>query len=124
MKSVVYYAPNYIGYVRIVCTIGMLYFLRRNPFLAFILVVISGFVDHFDGDLARESGETSKLGALIDFGCDKMSCKTNRSKFNSIKITFLTQKKYLFKIWSFFLRLVVYIQDIGYFSFCIHLSSF
>ena len=75
MKSVIYYAPNYIGYARIILTIGMLFFLRRNPFLAFLCTILSGFIDHFDGDLAREHNETSKLGALIDFGCDKMSCK-------------------------------------------------
>ena len=75
MKSVVYYAPNYIGYARVILSIFALYFIRRNPFLAFVCTILSGFVDHFDGDLAREHNETSNLGALMDFGCDKMSCK-------------------------------------------------
>ncbi len=80
MKSVVFYAPNYVGYARVVLSIGALYFLRRNPFIAFLCTILSGFIDHFDGDLARAHNETSKLGAIMDFGCDKMSC--NHIYFN------------------------------------------
>jgi CDP-diacylglycerol--inositol 3-phosphatidyltransferase len=76
MKSVVFYASNYIGYARVVLSISALHFLRRNPFIAFLCIILSGFVDHFDGDLARAHNQTSKLGAIMDFGCDKMSCNS------------------------------------------------
>jgi archaetidylinositol phosphate synthase len=38
--------------------------------IAALLLVVSNFVDHADGELARLSGKTSRFGHLYDLACD------------------------------------------------------
>lgn len=38
--------------------------------VAAVLLVVSNFVDHADGELARISGKTSRFGHLYDLACD------------------------------------------------------
>ena len=40
--------------------------------IALILFVIAGITDHVDGFVARKTGTTSQLGALLDLIADKL----------------------------------------------------
>jgi CDP-diacylglycerol--glycerol-3-phosphate 3-phosphatidyltransferase len=44
----------------------------NTNWLALILFVIAGITDHLDGYVARKSGSTSNLGALLDLLADKL----------------------------------------------------
>ena len=43
-----------------------------NNWIALILFIIAGITDHLDGYLARKTGSTSSLGALLDLVADKL----------------------------------------------------
>jgi len=43
-----------------------------NNWVALILFVIAGITDHLDGYVARKTGSTSELGALLDLVADKL----------------------------------------------------
>jgi phosphatidylglycerophosphate synthase len=76
MRSVIYYVPNLINYVRAICLIIMIYYIRKKPFHSFVAMFISGLLDVVDGKLARYTNETSKWGALMDFAFDKFTSKS------------------------------------------------
>lgn len=42
------------------------------PNLGALLVVLSNFLDHTDGEFARMSGKTSRFGHYYDLGCDAL----------------------------------------------------
>ncbi len=44
----------------------------QNNWIALILFIIAGITDHLDGYLARKTGSTSNLGALLDLVADKL----------------------------------------------------
>ena len=43
-----------------------------NNWIALLLFVIAGITDHLDGYVARKTGSTSSLGALLDLVADKL----------------------------------------------------
>ena len=43
-----------------------------NNWMALLLFVIAGITDHLDGYVARKTGSTSDLGALLDLVADKL----------------------------------------------------
>ena len=43
-----------------------------NNWIALLLFIIAGITDHLDGYLARKTGSTSSLGALLDLVADKL----------------------------------------------------
>ena len=43
-----------------------------NNWIALLLFVIAGITDHLDGYVARKTGSTSDLGALLDLVADKL----------------------------------------------------
>ena len=67
---------NYITISRIVLIIPVLIFSTTEPglnnWIALLLFVIAGITDHLDGYVARKSGSTSELGALLDLVADKL----------------------------------------------------
>ena len=67
---------NYITISRIVLIIPVLVLATAEPglnnWLALLLFVIAGITDHLDGYVARKSGSTSDLGALLDLVADKL----------------------------------------------------
>lgn len=68
-----FYIPNVINYVRIFIVILMLLKIRTRPISAFILCLVSGFIDSIDGDLARNLNQKSKLGYLMDMSLDRLT---------------------------------------------------
>lgn len=67
---------NYITLSRIVLIIPVLLLVSYQEILynwmALILFVIAGITDHIDGFVARKTGTTSQLGALLDLIADKL----------------------------------------------------
>ena len=67
---------NYITVLRILLILPVLYFSTPDAslsnWLALSLFVIAGITDHLDGYVARKTGSSSSLGALLDLVADKL----------------------------------------------------
>ena len=67
---------NYITILRIFLIIPVLILASPESssfnWIALILFVIAGITDHLDGYVARKTGSTSSLGALLDLVADKL----------------------------------------------------
>ena len=67
---------NYITVLRIFLILPVLYFstpeASLSNWLALSLFVIAGITDHLDGYVARKTGSSSSLGALLDLVADKL----------------------------------------------------
>tara|TARA_B100000925_G_C21801973_1_gene385039 strand:- start:78 stop:614 length:537 start_codon:yes stop_codon:yes gene_type:complete len=67
---------NYITVLRILLILPVLYFstpeASLSNWLALSLFVIAGITDHLDGYVARKTGSSSSLGALLDLVADKL----------------------------------------------------
>lgn len=66
--------PNHLTTLRLAIGIGGAVFLARGDFasanIGASLIVLSNFVDHTDGELARISGQSSRIGHLYDLASD------------------------------------------------------
>ena len=78
---------NYITILRIFLIIPVIILAspESNSFnwIALILFVIAGITDHLDGYVARRTGSTSSLGALLDLVADKLLIITSLFYFVS-----------------------------------------
>ena len=67
---------NYITILRMALIFPVLILATAEPglnnWIALILFVIAGITDHLDGYIARKTGTTSELGALLDLIADKL----------------------------------------------------
>lgn len=67
---------NYITILRILLIFPVLFLASpeqsQGNWLALLLFVIAGLTDHLDGYVARRTGTTSGLGALLDLLADKL----------------------------------------------------
>ncbi|HEY3598224.1 MAG TPA: CDP-alcohol phosphatidyltransferase family protein [Paraburkholderia sp.] len=68
--------PNHLTTVRLFIGLAGGIYLARGGYawtnLGALLIVISNFVDHTDGELARVSGKSSKIGHFYDLACDAL----------------------------------------------------
>jgi phosphatidylglycerophosphate synthase len=66
--------PNHLTTLRLLIGIAGAYYLSLGMFwpcsFGAALIALSNFVDHTDGELARISGQSSKLGHFYDLACD------------------------------------------------------
>ncbi len=66
--------PNHLTTLRLAIGIGGAYYLSLGSFwlcsLGAFLIALSNFVDHTDGELARISGQSSKIGHFYDLAAD------------------------------------------------------
>lgn len=66
--------PNHLTTVRLAIGLAGALCLARGGFTwtnaGALLIVLSNFVDHTDGELARISGKTSRIGHFYDLACD------------------------------------------------------
>ncbi len=66
--------PNHLTFVRFV--VGMagavMFGLGDHPIAAALLVILSNFLDHTDGELARMSGKSSRFGHYFDLAADAL----------------------------------------------------
>ena len=67
---------NYITILRMALIFPVLIFVSPEPnpinWIALVLFVIAGLTDHLDGYVARKTGSSSSLGALLDLVADKL----------------------------------------------------
>ncbi|WP_299715746.1 CDP-alcohol phosphatidyltransferase family protein [Caballeronia sp.] len=68
--------PNHLTTLRLLIGIAGAYYLSVGSFwlcsLGALLIALSNFVDHTDGELARISGQSSKIGHFYDLACDSL----------------------------------------------------
>ncbi len=84
---------NYITILRIILIVPV--FIAASPvssalnWIALVLFVIAGITDHLDGYIARRTGSTSRLGALLDLVADKLLIVTSLFYFVSYESSML-----------------------------------
>ena len=89
--------PNLLSISRLLLVFPLIIFLEINrPFYVFILIIIGGLTDYFDGLIARRFDLKTRLGAILDPLSDKV--------FYLIPLVFLC-KNNLIPFWSFTLIL-------------------
>jgi phosphatidylglycerophosphate synthase len=68
--------PNHLTTLRLAIGLGGAYYLSLGQFwmctLGALLIALSNLVDHTDGELARISGQSSKIGHFYDLACDAL----------------------------------------------------
>ncbi|MEX3918128.1 CDP-alcohol phosphatidyltransferase family protein [Paraburkholderia sp. BR10872] len=68
--------PNHLTTLRLLIGVAGGFFLARGDFLhvniGAFLIVLSNFVDHTDGELARIGGKTSRIGHFYDLAADAL----------------------------------------------------
>ncbi|SAL13482.1 CDP-alcohol phosphatidyltransferase family protein [Caballeronia sordidicola] len=68
--------PNHLTTLRLLIGMVGAYYLSVGSFwtcsLGALLIAVSNFVDHTDGELARISGQSSKIGHFYDLACDSV----------------------------------------------------
>lgn len=68
--------PNHLTTLRLLIGLAGALCLARGGFAwgnaGAFLIVLSNFVDHTDGELARVSGKTSRIGHFYDLACDAL----------------------------------------------------
>lgn len=69
--------PNHLTTLRLLIGLGGAACLARGGFgwinMGTLLIVLSNFVDHTDGELARISGKSSKIGHFYDLASDALT---------------------------------------------------
>ncbi len=68
--------PNHLTTLRLLIGLAGGLCLARGGYawinIGALLIVVSNFVDHTDGELARVSGKSSKIGHFYDLACDAL----------------------------------------------------
>eukprot|EP00118_Oscarella_pearsei_P012862 m.97925 g.97925 ORF g.97925 m.97925 type:complete len:217 (+) comp36967_c1_seq6:134-784(+) len=70
-ENVFLFAPNLLGYLRVILAFAAFSVMMNRPALASFLYLLSGFLDSLDGQLARSFGQSSKFGATLDMLTDR-----------------------------------------------------
>ncbi|CAG5127972.1 unnamed protein product [Candidula unifasciata] len=73
MTNVYLFVPNIIDYLRIVFAFISFYYMPFDPTKATLFYLLSGFLDAFDGHLARMLNQCSRLGAMLDMLTDRIT---------------------------------------------------
>ncbi|KAJ4410256.1 phosphatidylinositol synthase 1 (CDP-alcohol phosphatidyltransferase1) [Gnomoniopsis sp. IMI 355080] len=74
-ENIFLFAPNLIGYLRIVLAITSLYYMPLHPRTCSILYSISCLLDALDGYAARYYEQSTRFGAVLDMVTDR--CTTS-----------------------------------------------
>lgn len=74
-KTVVWYIPNQIGYMRVLTAIISLFTMRNHPVFTMSVYGVSCLLDALDGTMARKYNQVSHLGAVLDMVTDR--CTTS-----------------------------------------------
>lgn len=69
---VVLYAPNIMGYARILLAFYGLYISQTNPPLTIKIWIFSSLLDFVDGIVARHLNQCSKFGVFVDIAADNI----------------------------------------------------
>ena len=67
LKNLAFNIPNLLSISRLFLVFPLILFLEINsPFYVFILIIIGGLTDYFDGLIARKFNLKTRLGAILD----------------------------------------------------------
>ena len=92
LKNLALNIPNLLSISRLLLVFPLILFLEiKRPFYVFILIIIGGLTDYFDGLIARKFNLKTRLGAILDPLSDKI--------FYLIPLVFLC-KNNLIPYWS------------------------
>ena len=92
LKNLALNIPNLLSISRLFLVFPLILFLEINrPFYVFILIIIGGLTDYFDGLIARKFNLKTRLGAILDPLSDKV--------FYLIPLTFLCKNNFI-PFWS------------------------
>lgn len=72
-EHVLFFIPNLVDYVRLICTVLAFYYARSHPNTFLFLYFFSYLLDEFDGMLARRYNQTSHFGGILDMIIDRIS---------------------------------------------------
>lgn len=72
-ENIYFFVPNIIDYLRVVFAFISFYYMPFDPTKASICYLLSGFLDAFDGHLARMLNQCTKLGAMLDQLIDRIT---------------------------------------------------
>lgn len=70
-KTVLWYIPNQIGYMRVVTALVSLFTMRNHPVFTSLVYGVSCLLDALDGTMARKYNQVSRLGAVLDMVTDR-----------------------------------------------------
>ena len=70
-ENIFLFAPNLIGYLRVVLAIGSLYFMPLHPRRCSFLYSVSCLLDALDGFAARKFQQSTRFGAVLDMITDR-----------------------------------------------------
>lgn len=70
-ENVFLFAPNLIGYSRIVLTVASLYYMPLHPRTCSLLYSVSCLLDALDGYAARYFNQSTTFGAILDMVTDR-----------------------------------------------------
>ncbi|XP_065830494.1 CDP-diacylglycerol--inositol 3-phosphatidyltransferase-like [Oscarella lobularis] len=70
-ENVFLFAPNLIGYLRVILTIAAFALIMKHPSLAGFLYFLNSLLDSLDGHLARSFNQCTKFGATFDMLIDR-----------------------------------------------------
>ena len=95
LQKLAFNIPNLLSISRLLLVFPLILFLEINrPFYVFILIIIGGLTDYFDGLIARKFNLKTRLGAILDPLSDKIFyliplvflCKNNVIPFWSLTL--------------------------------------
>ena len=95
LKNLALNIPNLLSISRLFLVFPLILFLEINkPFYVFIIIIIGGLTDYFDGLIARKFNLKTRLGAILDPLSDKVFyliplvflCKINLVPFWSLTL--------------------------------------
>jgi len=72
-NKIFFYAPNLIGFARVLLTILSICIYNTYPRIFLIMYVLSFVLDALDGHIARKLNQCSRLGAVLDMVTDRFS---------------------------------------------------
>ena len=87
--------PNILTIFRLLLVFPLILFIEiKRPFIVFLLIIVGGLSDYFDGLIARKLNLKTRLGAVLDPLSDKIFllipliflCKENLISFWSLSI--------------------------------------
>jgi len=92
LKKLALNIPNLLSISRLFLVFPLILFLEiKRPFYVFILIIVGGLTDYFDGLIARKFNLKTRLGAILDPLSDKV--------FYLIPLTFLCKNNFI-PFWS------------------------
>ena len=108
MTRVIFYVPNIIGYIRLICGISIVVFHAFEYYESVVVVYATSVVlDFFDGYFARKLNQCSKFGEFLDVLADNIS----RTMLWICVLTRLSQVEWIIGIMPIMLEWICFVSS-------------